>query len=124
VNDSCVPQAKIDEHFKIADIRKMYRQFVVKDERRVEEDREFDRWATEHLDQAAARAIDAIDHEAEDELEHWLEKLREAGTKDHRNALAYNAGKRLKRFIKAGRLDEARVMREVNAVLDAWSATT
>ena len=67
-------------------------------------------------------AVDA-DPEAEEELRSWLDRLRAAKAKENRNALAYNAGKRLMRFVNAGRLDKDRVLAEIDATLDTWEAT-
>jgi hypothetical protein len=58
------------------------------------------------------------DAEAEAELAKYVGKLREAKGKSTRNALAYNAGVRLARFIKAGRLSKDRVVDEINAAID------
>jgi hypothetical protein len=63
---------------------------------------------------------DEPDGEAEAELKKYVDKLREARDQTHRNALAYNAGKRLARFIKAGRLDAERVLIEIDAVIKSW----
>jgi putative DNA primase/helicase len=60
------------------------------------------------------------DAEAEVELAKYVGKLREAKGKSTRNALAYNAGVRLGRFIKAGRLSKDRVVAEINAAID-WA---
>jgi hypothetical protein len=131
-----VPPAKIHEHFEVRDIGRMYRHFASGDQRQREEDTAFERSAMEILDRAAEQvriediegvegvedAVDA-DPEAEEELRSWLDRLRAAKAKENRNALAYNAGKRLMRFVNAGRLDQDRVLAEIDAALDTWEAT-
>jgi putative DNA primase/helicase len=61
-----------------------------------------------------------IDTEAEAELAKYIGKLRAAKDQTYRNALAYNAGVRLARFIKAARLDRDRVITEIEAAIDSW----
>jgi hypothetical protein len=61
-----------------------------------------------------------VDVEAEAELAKYIGKLRDAKDKANRNALAYNAGKRLGRFVKAGRLNAERVLAEIDAAIESW----
>jgi hypothetical protein len=128
-----VPLAKIHEHFEVRDIGRMYRHFASGDQRQREEDDAFEQSAMEILDRANEQtrledidgvedAVDA-DPEAEEELRSWLDRLRTAKAKENRNALAYNAGKRLMRFVNAGRLDKDRVLTEIDATLDTREAT-
>jgi uncharacterized protein (UPF0305 family) len=127
-----VPLAKIHEHFEVRDIGRMYRHFASGDQRQREEDEAFERSAMEILDRASEQVrfedIEGVedahaDPEAEDELRSWLDRLRAAKAKENRNALAYNAGKRLMRFVNARRLDKDRVLTEIDAALDTWEAT-
>jgi hypothetical protein len=54
---------------------------------------------------------------AESELAKYVNKIREARDKENKNSLVYNSGKRLGRFINAGRLDEERVIREIHEAI-------
>ena len=57
---------------------------------------------------------------AEKSLAERLTKIRDAKDKSFKNALVFNVGKRLGRFIVAGRLDEQRVVHEVHEAIATW----
>jgi hypothetical protein len=60
---------------------------------------------------------------AEGELAKYVAMLRKAHGQSYRNATARNAGVRLARFIKAGRLNAERVLTEIDAALRSWGDT-
>jgi putative DNA primase/helicase len=61
---------------------------------------------------------------AENELAKYITKIRDARDKSNKNALILNAGVRLGRFIGAGRLEEARVIREIHDAVRSWGDPT
>jgi hypothetical protein len=69
---------------------------------------------------AASQDPDRAVAEAEAELAEYTRKVREARDQNYRNALSYNAGKRLARLAKAGYLKPERVLKEIDAAIESW----
>ena len=68
--------------------------------------------------------VEGPDTYAEKSLAERITKIRDAKDQSYKNSLIYNIGKRLGRFIVAGRLDEDRVVREVYEAIATWGDPT